>query len=328
MLKKGFLFLFSLTVLGILVFSIAAPPLDQIPIDFFPNRMEPSVKVKAEGNVFKCLLDLGCGPELILKESAIHKLKEIKETGKTSISDAKGNIYSSKILKIQDLQIGNILFSEFEILEDHTNFHFNSQVDSGLSDTLKKELAEARIHRLDGRIGWRAIKSFDCVIDFPNSVLTLLKPGSAKKRCASAKFISAPIITDKLGISILIETDSGTYRFLLDTGSTFSFLRNSLKNALKIQEVEKGTGDWYFHTKNLSINGYNFGPWEFGFFEICDDFKIDGFLGADFFLEHAVYLDFQNNLAYFQKPEKFFLMTQWKRLKHRITQFYREKIGG
>lgn len=323
MTKKGFLFLLILPAIGILLLALPYPS-NLIPIDFFPNSLEPSTTVKIQGNEFKCLVDLGCGPALVLKEKSLNKLIQKKEISKTCFSDLEGNLYPTAIFKLSDLMIGNMKFRGLELLKDHDDFHFNAQFGSVMTDFEKKEKAQRRIDRLDGKIGWQAFLSYDCFIDFPNSALTLREKGSGKKWCSPKKFVSIPFTLDALGISISLESDSGIYRILLDTGASFSFIKKSIARKIDLREVEPGSGDVYFPSNKLKLGDCNYGPWEFGVYDISDAWKIDGCLGADFFLEYAVYLDFQNHIAYIQRPEKFFISAQWKRFKHRFTQICRK----
>ena len=103
-------------------------------------------------------------------------------------------------------------------------------------------------------------------------------------------------------------------------------INKSIIDAKNIKEVEKGSQKRYYPTSKFIIEGCNYGSWELVPFDISGNWEVEGCIGADFFLEHAIYLDFHNNIAYIRKPESFAISTQWKRIKLRATQLYRKMV--
>lgn len=323
-----FLILGTVTVFGISFFQWVKKAPNEIGVNFFPVKLEPSIRVSIEENQFDCLLDLGSGPALILKAEALNRLGKKQEQGPVTFSDLKGNKYPSQAYRLGKVLIDQVKLYDLEALRDHPDFHIHSQFGPQSNDLKLIESAKNRVSRFDGKVGRDAFKSYDCFLDFPNSTVQLNPKGTGNKWCPPEEFTSVPIELNMLGISLLIETDFGIHRILLDTGATYSFVRKSLQDRVEVREVVEESGDWYFYTNKLLIGNSNFGPWEFGFFEIAEKWDIDGCLGVDFLLEHSVYLDFENKMAYVKKPEKFFLATQWKRAKHRFTQFSKKYLSN
>lgn len=314
MSNRGVLFL--VVIVSLSIFMCFKPkPSNQIPIDFFPNPWEPSTTITIQGRPFKCLVDLGCGPALVLREIP-SQLMQKEEAQTSSFADIRGNVYPTTIFRLHDAAIGSVILQNLEVFQDDNAFHFNAQYGSE-SHNLKQERAQARIGRLDGKIGRQALQNYDWLVDFPNSTLTLLSQGSGPQHCPASQFVALPFILTPLGICIVAQIDSGIHHFLLDTGSHFSFINQAISPRKELSE---------FSSHQLILGDYNYGPWTLDVFNISSPWSIEGCLGTDFFLEHVVYLDFAHNLVYIQKPERLPLISHWKRMKHYIIQFYRKNI--
>ncbi|MBU6446295.1 MAG: hypothetical protein KGQ49_02725, partial [Verrucomicrobia bacterium] len=109
------------------------------------------------------------------------------------------------------------------------------------------------------------------------------------------RFTQTPMHMTSDGVVIEVDTDIGAKRFLLDTGSTISVIRNidipekiAFHNAMPVYESSK-----------FLIRGTDFGKQILYLLDISPDFKdSDGILGMNFFNEHAVFLDFTKNVVY------------------------------
>lgn len=282
------------------------------------NSLEPYAKVNIQDQIFICLFDLGCDATLILHEEKLSHLNK-KKVGQTTLVDISGNEYPTDIFEIPKLMVANFGFHNIEILNDSNEFYFNTQFGIS-SQEVRNENAIKRISRFDGKIGRNLFSHADCYLDFPNLMISLFEKGTGKKHCKSKNFTSAPFILADIGIVIEVNIDSQSYRMLLDTGANYSFVKQSLANQFSLKV---GDNDVYCSCSRLLFADCNYGSWDFGIIEIPEKWKIDACLGTDFFLEYAVYLDFENQTAYIQRPEKFCISTQWKRIKNRIIKFKR-----
>jgi len=322
--KKRFLYLCIGVVLGVFCISKYRnhpSPGIQLPVNFSHNLLEPLVNIEIEGIKYAVFVDLGSvGYEFHFEDRVLKKIKNKEAVGTGEFGDLRGNLYSCPEFRIPEIKIGDAAIFNSIVTERNHQFLHNVLV-WPTSNT--QELIDEEAARIDGKIGLPVFQHYNCLFDFPNSVIVLQKNiGDPGKTYPPNKFVRTPFSLEKYGIVLSVETNAGIHRVVLDTGATVSAIRKSIINPVNAKEVEKG----YFSTDKLTIGGCDYGAWGLILFDISEKWDVDGCLGADFFLEHAIYLDFHNNMAYIQRPEKFALLTQWKRLKLRTTQLYRKMV--
>lgn len=286
----------------------------KIPV-FFTIPYEPLIHSEIENIPYSLLVDLGGSRSLYLKETNLKNLSLKKWTQETQLKDIKGNVYLSDQYQVPKVKIGPLEFQNVEVVEEKIEFSENNIIWNSIKNTNPNRKAS----KIDGSIGCPLFQNYCCLFDFPNSAIYLGK--SFDKDISHKNFVKVPFTLEKYGVVLSVETDQGLHRFSLDTGAGFSVIRNSLIDKMHLKELGKGTNRWYFQTKKMTLDGYNFGQWEFALYPIAEEFDIDGSLGIDFFKEHAIYLDFSNRIAYIKKPEKW-PIPELKRLKHCLTQYY------
>jgi hypothetical protein len=105
-------------------------------------------------------------------------------------------------------------------------------------------------------------------------------------------FIKIPFELRNCGPVFAVQTSMGPQKFLLDTGSTCSIIRDSSFPT----EMKKSESSYL--TEKLRIGENDFGEWTFQLLEYNDQMECDGILGIDFFKKHTICLDFLTNMAY------------------------------
>jgi hypothetical protein len=262
----------------------------KIPVLFSLHPREPLIKANIQGDTYLLMLDFGASQSFYLDSNALGKLKKDLTSTTARLADFRGNIYNWPIYSVEKVNIGPFAIPRCDIVAESLDFHSNtnpwmiSQTDAGAN--------------YQGRIGWKAFKDFCCLVDFPNASIYLaesIQELEANQVLETDHFIAVPITVGPAGLLLSIQTDFGCHQFVMDTGSTLSALNRSL-----IASTEESQGD-AFAEVSMSIRGTDFGKWRFGIVKFSKELAVDGILGADFFLKHAVCFDFPNKIAWIQK---------------------------
>lgn len=120
-----------------------------------------------------------------------------------------------------------------------------------------------------------------------------------ENRYSIKNMVKIPLERAHSCLAIEVDTDFGKKRFLLDTGATENLINSSLlSDAFSVESSPQGK-ELLFTSFKFQIGGKNFGNEKFSPSSISPAFNdIDGILGMSFFRKYAVFLDFNNNLAY------------------------------
>jgi hypothetical protein len=157
------------------------------------------------------------------------------------------------------------------------------------------EQTKKKIEYLQGRIGRFVFQSYTCFFDLSHSQIYLCNTLNELKKVTRIHdhFVTTKLYSDHQGLAVMVETDIGTKKFLLDTGATGSILKESLVD--KANAVEFHPGKWGFLSRRMVIGGKDFGSWKLTLFQFSDKLgDFDGVLGIDFLMEHPFILDFKN----------------------------------
>ncbi len=316
MKKKRFLYLITTLLIGI-SFYLTLPnkiTASKIPILFISNSYHPIIKVQIQGLPLSFEVDLGGSEYMSLLKKPLDSIQKHKLMKTDTIWDFRGNRYDRPIYSVSDVKVGPIELSNCEITEEDLDFHHNT----GLWPTIKG----TEFPEYHGRIGIEFFKDKCVLFDFPDSSIFIARTLNELQEDSLLNldhYIGVPF-TVKNGVVLLtIETDLKKHAVVLDTGSTFCNLSKALVDPEKI--VQLPNGKCYFPSNKLMIEGCNFGDWKFAVLDICDKLGFDGALGVDFFLEHAICIDFPNQVAYIKKPGNVF-GAQWQRGKVYLKQFF------
>ncbi len=179
----------------------------------------------------------------------------------------EGNSTNRPPIFIPEIKIGDLSFPRVHVNQDREDFHVNATV-------------EGKPLLLPGAIGRSILEKYNLFLDFPHSAiyassnyLLLQQAGLLSKNLLNIPFSPHPD-----GILLEVKTDVGTYRLVLDTGSTCT--------AIRLPHPAS--------TEKFQIMGHDFGKHSIRALDITSKFDFDGILGMDFFLEHPFFIDYTN----------------------------------
>ena len=144
-------------------------------------------------------------------------------------------------------------------------------------------------------IGRDFLSHYFVVVDYANLSMTLWPPGAsaaASSECGSRRLPMES--TKEAGLVVVqITTPSGRLRAILDTGAQYSTIPEDLARERSLDLTFRGQTAFY-KLDALTAAGQDFGPLEFVVLPVKppEDFQV--FLGANFFSNHIVCLDYEN----------------------------------
>ena len=266
----------------------------KIPLEYDEGNRESYVKAKIEDTEYNLLLDWGLPGAWTLQSRILEKIKHKHIEGSFSFRDLKGNVYSSSAIRLPLIKIAGNEFENALGIEDQKKF-----VEEGCVIWTSNQVNKSTRVRV-GSVGRDLFKNWNLIFDLSRDALYLTMEGVAEYKKRNHRnlkvFSEISFINSRNGTVISVETDLGIKLFLLDTGATHSFLRNS--DVKKEDQEEFKPGRWRYATNKFVCGNLDFGKTDFILYEltsIADD--IDGILGVDFFYKYCLFLDFQNNIA-------------------------------
>jgi hypothetical protein len=238
---------------------------ERIPITF-ASRGSPTIDVSIEDNTYPLELDLGSSFPFSLCEGALQNIRKISH-GTVEWGDFRGQRYESPAYKISKIKIGNLTFDNMLIRQNREDFHINATLDNApLQPT--------------GIIGLPILEKYNLFLDFQHfaiyacsNYLTLQQAG-----LLSHNFLTLPFTLHRDGILLSVETDTGVYRLILDTGATHTAIRHPHPNS----------------TMRFRLMGYDFGPRSIIPVDFSSQYDFDGCLGLDFLREYPIFIDYTN----------------------------------
>lgn len=254
-----------------------------------------ATEVEIEGNKYIVQLDTGDSSSLLLRKEAVEKIKNKQEVQKKITYNLRGDRMESPCFILPSIEIHALEFSNVVLREEDKNDRLVFSETTN-EDTLKKTIEEDS--HIDGCIGRGILTRYNLYIDPRRSLYFHL---TDKKPSFLSQFIEVPFEMDKDGIVLLIDTNLGTKKLVLDTGASHSFIKRE-QIPQNLQTPMKDHPEMMqFIAEKILIAGKNFGLKRF----VLIDFPslavgFDGILGMDFFKRYITYLDFQNKKIYFK----------------------------
>lgn len=174
---------------------------------------------------------------------------------------------------------GALFLKETKVKEESSLFAIQTTINHSEDDHL-------------GRIGRDFFSNKNLFLDLGNHTFIVCShlKNLRKNGYETKNLYPLPFILKDIGIVFEFNTDFRTKILLLDTSTTYTFLRNDLSefNSFTSSKFSIGSTDFDpMKLRHLNINS------------LID--QIDGTLGMDFLLTHPIYLDFSNNTAYVDK---------------------------
>lgn len=264
---------------------------DTIPIAKWTNAKSPCISIQVGNKILSAEVDLGFRGDCSMSSHILDQIEERTLLGSQIMYGFQGKEYNKNIFQVPNIRIGQFSIECPLIQEEAKDFYAQAVF---VKDGGNPSAAEP------ARLGWKIFQNKNLLlvlknekIVFCDSLFTLKEQGYEIE-----KFVKTPLLIDRGLIEIEAETESGTLRCMLDTGSTFNGLNSNNEGNITMQELFWNTE--YFLTKpTFKINQQEFGPITFRQIPIRLPIHIDAILGMDFFLENIVFLDFANNLIYF-----------------------------
>ena len=249
-----------------------APPqryFERIPVTF-SKRNDPLIEVSVEHAMYPLLLDLGTPIWFSLKSEVLQKIDKTLY-GTSKWYDFRGISYESTTYTIPEIKIGSLKFFHVFVKQDREDFYANTTL---IGDPLQ----------FAGAMGLSILKKYNLSLDFPNSVIYASKDLLLLQESGlfSYNFLAVAFTTHPDGIILPVETDTGVYRLLLDTGATTTTIRPPHPS----------------FTSKFSIMGHNFGQRCILPVEISSQFDFDGCLGMDFLQEYRIFIDYSNKVVF------------------------------
>ena len=245
-----------------------APPkeyFERIPVTFNGHK-DALVNVSLEGQVHTFKLDTGSFFSFSLSEEILQEIHKAKY-GTYKWFDFRGQQYESPTYFIPEIKIGNLVFPRVHVNQDREDFHTNVTL-------------EGKPLPLSGIIGRTILERYNLFLDFPHGAVYASKDPSLLQKAGllSQNLLHVPFSLHPDGIFLTVETDEGTYRLILDTGSTRTVIRTP-HPAL---------------TTKFQIMGHDFGEHSIQALDMTSKFDFDGVLGMDFLLKHPLFIDYTN----------------------------------
>lgn len=266
------------------------------PIAKWSSIQSPCIDVAIENKTFSMELDLGFRGNLTFTKPYVDTISSKTFLKEKLMYGIRGKEYVTKLYQIPTLQIGKMTFLKPVLQEEKEDF---------IRDATFVPDGQKRSPRDPGRLGWQLFCKVNLLVDSKNSLIafcdsieTLGKQGYEVKQ-----FIDVPLFLERGLIEFDAKTPEGNLRCALDTGATWNMLNCEGKEEKTIDDMIWDPSN-VIEYSSISINGKDFGPISFHKLPIKIPIRIEAILGADFFKNHIVFLDFNKKRIYFSKNQE------------------------
>lgn len=249
----------------------------------------PIVHVKINGKQYKFWLDTGAGLSVISSDVA-------EECGVASLTAESGiagtGTSKTVVIKpaiINSLELGDVkIFNHPAIIIDERDLKF-------------KLFGLFTVFKIDGIIGWNAIKNMLVSINYVNNELTISMPSKQDVENKNFFWLEEPYVS--------LLTESGEpLLFKLDSGGHASSITNNILKKINAQNVQvkdktisSAGGSETFTAKVISELTLLLGKYSLNFVNISTNSSVkntfisaDGILGSDIFKNSVVTIDYLN----------------------------------
>jgi len=242
---------------------------ERIPLTF-SNHDNPIIDASVENNVYPLHLDLGSSFPFAFREDILQNISKSKY-GSASWHNFRGKKYEAPTFTIPEIKINNLKFTHAFTKLDKEDFH----VDVTLKGPPQQPI---------GVIGLPILKKYNLFLDFAHAAIYASSDHYLlqQKGLLSHNLLTIPFNLHKDGIFLTVETDTGIYNLMLDTGATFTVIRTPHP----------------IFTKKFCIMGHDFGESSIKVLDVNPQFNFDGFLGMDFLRKHPLFIDYANKVIF------------------------------
>ena len=251
----------------------------------------PCLLIQLGERIISAQLDLGFRGDCSIGSELLDQINDKKKIGSKIMYGFQGKPERKNVFQLPNIRIGSQSFDLPRAQEEAQDYRARA---SFTKDGSKPSPGQP------ARIGWEMFQNTPLLLDLKNqkiafcdSIATLKKEGYAIKR-----FVHTPLMLERGLVEVEVQTDKGSLRCVLDTGCTFNVLNGENEQNKSMPELLWNEENFYTSTK-FQINNAEFGPVTFRQFPIRIPIHIDAMLGMEFLLDHIIFLDFPNHVAYF-----------------------------
>ncbi|MGE5196268.1 MAG: hypothetical protein ACM3JI_02935 [Anaerolineae bacterium] len=269
----------------------------QMPITMTPSGC-PAITAVIEKQTYLLKFDLGSKFSLSLDKDILEAVQSKKSYGVAKWRDVKGNFYESPSYIIPRVKIGDLLLIDTIVKQEDDIYKINTT----LWNNKENEPTPSIQHF--GTLGRPLLEKKNLLLDFKNSLMFVSNDIKKLKENGYNlnKSIKVSFQMGRTGIILLVNTDIGTIKLSIDTGSTVSLVRSSIFQNTEINKKEHGIP--IYTTSKFAIGNKDFGNKDLFLYDITSELnEIDGVLGMDFLKKHVVYIDYKNKVLYIGDSE-------------------------
>jgi len=275
----------------------------ELPI-FFEHagcRSMPYFYIQIKTNKIPISLDTGSSQAVISLPGYMVKQMNVKYTGESSRTmDVHSRLRTKRHFTIPKIKLGNLVLTNIPGINAN------------------------RRHGNRGLTGLPFIRNFNVFLDYKSRKMILYNKKVYPAYLKNGKWKSIYFVEDSRK-NIILQTKIGfkgkkyNAQFVLDTGCILTYknksygliiyqsnftdlvLNDRLKQYVKNNTFANKRGKYpkksvYWKEDNIQIDGIHFGPMSFVFINLFT--PCDGLLGHNFFIKHAVFIDFTNKKLY------------------------------
>lgn len=271
-----------------------------IPIEFLDDYDAAYTTIKIEGQKYFLLFDTGSSYHSSLKKEILEKLKKTPH-GTIFWYDFKGNRYESPNYILPKISIGKAVFTNMWARERSMECVRNRR------HSKDPRAYEEYDKKIDGSLGpdLFAAVHFSLFLDLGQKKAFLIKDIHRfhEDGISIKNMIKVPIKNMYSGLCIQVETDAGKKYFVLDTGATRNFIKDSLAETKLYKESHPEEKNFTY--SKFVIGDKDFGGEKFYLLNIGPHVEgVDGALGMSFFKKYVVLFDFPNSVVYIGPSQK------------------------
>jgi hypothetical protein len=138
----------------------------------------------------------------------------------------------------------------------------------------------------DGLLGMEFLRPYVARFDYAKGTLALYSESDRDEAMKACNGHDVPLVTHPLGFwSSEMTTDHGAFRFVWDSGATYSFIAMQLASARRLP-----LNDDLYETKSFILGTTDFGPLDLVALDLHVP-AVDVLLGYNFFRDHVICFD-------------------------------------
>jgi hypothetical protein len=263
----------------------------EMPVRFSITNV-PIIDVKIDDVQYPIAIIPGSKFPMVLYEEVMSNVNK-KPHEAVQWKNGKGISFEGFSYSLPKVKIGNLTWNNVIAIEEKPEWM------KGV--TLWKDPDTRTYDTYVGSLGRPFFGKYNILFDFPHKrvIITNDLKRMKKEGFDLEEMVKIPLEEGR-GIIVRASTDLGDRAFEIDTGSTLSIIRTSLLQGQKCEQEQHGLDA--FRTSKFVMNGNDFGEVILYSNEIPEELhEIEGSLGMNFLINHAVYFDYQNKVIYIEK---------------------------